>query len=223
MPGASRAGHDPSPFPGSIGEQTPRTDRGHDAGAVPRDRRQACVTPHAARDSPDAAINGRPTRPAGDALARKHRKKIDDNRAFTQTDGVQVRLLENRRWHGFGHVSRRQPRPVAVHNHDCRQQPCQIAPVAGRMTRRTSPWHICQPRQKGGRSRDLGQMMVQRSDWRPASAASQGRALTPRPRPPPASHRSAPGPARRHERRPWPPTGAHRPPGAATPHPPANG
>jgi len=79
--------------PGSTRQLTLGADKGYDAGGFVSDLRKACVTPHVAQKARYSAIDGRTTRHAGYALSQKHRKKIEDNRAFTRTDGVHALIF----------------------------------------------------------------------------------------------------------------------------------
>jgi transposase len=63
--------------PGSTRRLTLGADKGYDSADFVRDLRQACVSPHVARNSRYSAIDGRTTRHEGYALSLKHRKRID--------------------------------------------------------------------------------------------------------------------------------------------------
>jgi hypothetical protein len=66
--------------PGSTRRLTLGADKGFDTAECVADLRQACVTPHVARQSGHSAIDGRTTRHEGHALSIKHRKRVGQPR-----------------------------------------------------------------------------------------------------------------------------------------------
>ena len=73
--------------PGSTRRLTLGADKGFDAAEFVADLRQACVTPHVAQKSRNAAIDGRTTRHEGYALSIKHRKRIEEAFGWAKTVG----------------------------------------------------------------------------------------------------------------------------------------
>ena len=73
--------------PGSTRQLTLGAEKGYDSADFVADLRQACVTPHVARNSRYSAIDGRTTRHEGYALSIKHRKRIEEAFGWAKTVG----------------------------------------------------------------------------------------------------------------------------------------
>ena len=79
--------------PGSTRRPRLGADKGHDAAAFVSDLRQPCVTPHVTRTSGYSARDGRTPRNAGDALSRKHRKRIEKAFGGAKTVGAKAQTM----------------------------------------------------------------------------------------------------------------------------------
>ena len=73
--------------PGSTRRLTLGVDKRCDSADFAAELPQACVTPHVARKARHSAIDGRTSRRAGHAIARKRRKKIEEPCGWARTVG----------------------------------------------------------------------------------------------------------------------------------------